>query len=139
MIDDLPAKFKTLANKLKRQKIALSKINDNYNELQNVMRTGSLAPIHHETIAKNNKKIARPIYCYDNHNKKGDCFEKCNTTCNYSILQLESEAKTLPSSEILMELQKHRHPITRKINNIWRTNKEAIQELLNHYKYSHPI
>ena len=137
MISDLPTKFKTLENKIKRQKVALSKINNNYDELQLVLATNSLAAPPLPIMTKTNKKIDRPIYCRDK--KKGDCYEKCNVVCSFTIEQLESQTKSLSSSEVNIELQKHNHPITRKINNKWRTSKEAIQELLNHYNYSHPM
>ncbi len=81
----------------------------------------------------------KPIFCRDElerTSKKPPCAE-CDTICAFSLEDILDPFHGIGQADIKIELEKHHHPKTRKIENKQRTTHEAAKELADHYIYAH--
>ena len=81
----------------------------------------------------------KPMFCreeLDRTKKKNPCAE-CETLCAYSIEDLLDSNHGIGQADLKIELEKHHHPKTRKIENRQQTTHDAAKELANHYIFSH--
>ena len=126
--------------------IHLNEIRGNNIELEKFLEYDQIRPNNTIAIARPTE-ANKPIYCkLTRFTVKGErrpgC-EECSEECLYNLEQLENSETTLGQVALNKELQRHRHPTSRNIprNNPneseKRTTREAIKELIDHYKYSH--
>ena len=81
----------------------------------------------------------KPKFCRDELEKtakKLACVE-CDTVCAFTLEDLLDPSHGIGQIDIKLELEKHHHPKTRKIENRQRSTNEAARELADHYIYSH--
>ena len=78
----------------------------------------------------------------DNVYNSSFCKKKCKgckIKCKYKIRELNENNELLTARDIIIELAKHKHAKSRRINGIGRTAKESKKELRTHYRENHLI
>ncbi len=131
--------FTTLHNKNRRIRMALDSIRNNYLSRNRMANQEPL--IEPQSINKNPVNIEVPATCRGDGHKKGSCYDKCNEICNYNIREIDDPTRKLSVNEVKSELLKHSHPQYR-IDNVTKKAQTADlmrKELINHYRYAHPI
>lgn len=82
----------------------------------------------------------KPQFCrglYEISKKKPPCVD-CTAICAFSIEDILSSNRGLTQAIINAELEAHKHPKSRKMENShMRNTREAARELADHYIYSH--
>lgn len=90
----------------------------------------------------NTDKPKTPKYCRSKRNHYSLPCSECDSLCSYTLRILLNPKSFLSTDEIVTELKAHNHPTSRMIElengqKRPRTTRDALQELIDHYVYSH--
>jgi len=120
--------------------MALESIRKNY---YNINRMQNQEPLEMNVRSTDKKPavIQKPALCRSSSHKKGGCYETCSEICNYNLREINDPARKLSVNEVKSELLLHSHPQYRidSVTKKAQTVDSMREELINHYKYAHPV
>ena len=120
---------------------------NNIYSLEEFLQFDKNQPINEPTEPEININKVKPVFCKETKTntrkvtKKG-CSE-CSQFCLYTIDELTMQEAHPGQKQLNKELQNHGHPTSRNIKRTdsneseKRTTSEALQELIDHYKFAH--